>query len=83
MTRDLDSKVISVILPDHGTVGDIEQILLSEFLSARKFNNIDVGGRVLLFGTLLEQKVKMYEVGCEKIAISISSASKIHKNTKT
>jgi len=57
VTRDLDGKIVTVVLPDHRTVGNVEQILLSEFLSAGKLNEIDVGGRVLLLGTLSKRRI--------------------------
>mmetsp|Transcript_19569 Transcript_19569/g.28882 ORF Transcript_19569/g.28882 Transcript_19569/m.28882 type:complete len:255 (-) Transcript_19569:254-1018(-) len=42
VTSDPDCQVCSFILPDHGTLCNIEQILLTKLFTGRKFHNVNV-----------------------------------------
>mmetsp|Transcript_16995 Transcript_16995/g.24670 ORF Transcript_16995/g.24670 Transcript_16995/m.24670 type:complete len:251 (-) Transcript_16995:581-1333(-) len=46
MARDFNAEVISIILPDHGALGDIEEVLLPQLLAVGELYEVNVGGGV-------------------------------------
>ena len=47
---DLDTQVVSTLLPVHLAIGDSEQVLHAQLLAGRDVNECDAGRRVALLG---------------------------------
>ena len=50
MSRHLDAEVLSVVLPHHAALGNVEEVLLAELLSGGQLDEVDVGGGVADLG---------------------------------